>query len=84
MLTNISVGVRRPSQSRSQHLNQYSKLMSLLLSSSLRMNHTKSSYPIMPALLDASRRGACIRQTRVWPLTDARAASVLTVQGTSD
>ena len=57
--TSISLERRQPSQSRSTQRNQYSRLRSLLLSSSLRMNHTKSSYPILPGTWLAKGRAAC-------------------------
>jgi hypothetical protein len=48
-----------PSPPLPKHLNQYSSAVSLLLSSSLRMNHTKSSYDILPSCLLENRRGTC-------------------------
>jgi hypothetical protein len=41
------------------HLNQYSRAVSVVLSSSLKMNHTKSSYDIRPGMLEVNLRGTC-------------------------
>lgn len=49
---------------RSPHLNQYSSAVSVVLSSSLKMNHTKSSYDILPGVVLEKRRGTWSQRQR--------------------